>query len=53
MVADWMSDDLLARTASSDKHIHLLEGANQATLCRRSRIGAGRDQRCCQLSSGM
>lgn len=28
----WMSDDLLARTASSDKHIHLIDGANHMSL---------------------
>ncbi|HBO4336425.1 TPA: alpha/beta hydrolase [Pseudomonas aeruginosa] len=28
----WMSDDLLARAASSDKHLHLIEGANHMSL---------------------
>ncbi|GBL58933.1 MULTISPECIES: alpha/beta hydrolase [Pseudomonas] len=28
----WMSDDLLARTASQDKHMHLIEGANHMSL---------------------
>ncbi|MFK8331792.1 alpha/beta hydrolase [Pseudomonas sp. BJa5] len=28
----WMSDDLLARAASSDKHMHLIEGANHMSL---------------------
>ncbi|WDY55868.1 alpha/beta hydrolase [Pseudomonas sp. PSKL.D1] len=28
----WMSDDLLVRAASSDKHMHLIEGANHMSL---------------------
>ncbi|WP_236200903.1 alpha/beta hydrolase [Pseudomonas pseudonitroreducens] len=28
----WMSDDLLARAASGDKHLHLIEGANHMSL---------------------
>lgn len=28
----WMSDDLLARAASGDKHMHLIEGANHMSL---------------------
>lgn len=28
----WMSDDLLARAASSDKHLHLIQGANHMSL---------------------
>ncbi|MGI3131092.1 alpha/beta hydrolase [Halopseudomonas pachastrellae] len=28
----WMSDDLLARAASTDKHMHLIEGANHMSL---------------------
>jgi uncharacterized protein len=28
----WMSDDLLARAASTDKHLHVVEGANHMSL---------------------
>lgn len=28
----WMSDDLLARAASSDKHLHVIDGANHMSL---------------------
>ncbi|HEX4547953.1 alpha/beta hydrolase [Pseudomonas sp.] len=28
----WMSDDLLARAASTDKHLHLIQGANHMSL---------------------
>ncbi|MCU7645650.1 alpha/beta hydrolase [Pseudomonas piscis] len=28
----WMSDDLLSRAASNDKHVHLIEGANHMSL---------------------
>ncbi|VWC80485.1 alpha/beta hydrolase [Burkholderia lata] len=28
----WMSDDLLARAASADKHLHVVEGANHMSL---------------------
>ncbi|MEC3768852.1 alpha/beta hydrolase [Cupriavidus sp. SS-3] len=28
----WMSDDLLARAASKDKHMHIVEGANHMSL---------------------
>ncbi|HBN9481690.1 TPA: alpha/beta hydrolase [Pseudomonas aeruginosa] len=28
----WMSDDLLARAASNDKHMHLIKGANHMSL---------------------
>ena len=28
----WMSDDLLARAASTDKHLHVVDGANHMSL---------------------
>lgn len=28
----WMSDDLLARAASNDKHLHMIDGANHMSL---------------------